>query len=171
MSELLSELIFNSAARSPDAPALSYGKETLTYAALAQRVRAAARGLLEAGIGRSERVGIYLEKRLETVIAMFAAAAAGAVFVPINPLLRARQVGHILRDCNVRIFITSADRLNGLELDFRDFHDVRSVVLVDEKTEGWRKPSCPAITWAQLMAQGEKSSTQPHRVIDVDMAS
>ena len=63
---------------------------------------------------------------------MFGAAAAGAVFVPINPLLRARQVGHILRDCNVRIFITSADRLNGLELDFRDFHDVRSVVLVDE---------------------------------------
>jgi acyl-CoA ligase (AMP-forming) (exosortase A-associated) len=171
MSELLPELIFNSAARTPKAPALSYGKETLSYEELAQRVRAVARGLLEAGIGRSERVGIYLEKRLETVIAMFGAAAAGAVFVPINPLLRARQVGHILRDCNVRIFVTSADRLNGLELDFKEFHDVRSVVLVDEKTDGWKKPSCTAATWAQLAAQGEKSKAQPHRVIDVDMVS
>lgn len=171
MSELLPELIFNSAARTPDAPALSYGKETLTYAELAERVRLAARGLLEAGIGRSERVGIYLEKRLETVIAMFAAAAAGAVFVPINPLLRARQVGHILRDCNVRVFITSADRLNGLELNFKEFHDVRAVVLVDEKTDGWKAPSCPAMTWAQLMAQGGKSEGRPHRVIDLDMVS
>jgi acyl-CoA ligase (AMP-forming) (exosortase A-associated) len=171
MSELLPELIFNAAARSPNAPALSYAGEALTYEALAQRVRAAARGLIEAGIGRSERVGIYLEKRLETVIAMFAAAAAGAVFVPINPLLRARQVGHILRDCNVRIFVTSADRLNGLELDFKEFHDVRSVVLVDQQADGWRNPSCPAMTWAQLMAQGEKSEAQPHRVIDVDMVS
>src|SRR5690242_15521972 len=168
MSELLPELIFNSAARTPNAPALGYGKETLTYAELTERVRAVARGLLEAGIGRSERVGIYLEKRLETVIAMFGAAAAGAVFVPINPLLRARQVGHILRDCNVRIFITSADRLNGLELNFKEFHDVRAVVMVDEKTEGWKAPSCPAMTWAHLMAQGGKSKAEPHRVIDVD---
>jgi acyl-CoA ligase (AMP-forming) (exosortase A-associated) len=171
MSELLSELIFNSATRAPNAPALSYAGETLTYQALADRVRSTARGLLAAGIGRSERVGIYLEKRIETVIAMFAAAAAGAVFVPINPLLRARQVGHIMRDCNVRIFVTSADRLNGLELNFKEFPDVRSVVLIDKATDGWKAPSAPAMTWSALMAQGESSTAQPHRIIDIDMVS
>ncbi len=171
MSELLPELIFNSAVRAPAAPALSYAGETLTYEALATQVRTAARGLLAAGLGRGDRVGIYLEKRLETVVAMFAAAAAGGVFVPINPLLRARQVGHILRDCNVRFFVTSADRLNGLELNFGEFPDVRSVVLVDKAAEAWKTASCHTLTWADLMHRGEASRAEPHRVIDVDMVS
>ena len=54
---------------------------------------------------------IYLDKRFETVIAAFGTAAAGGVFVPVNPLLKAEQVGYILRDCNVRVLVTSPERL------------------------------------------------------------
>jgi len=170
MSELLPELIFNSAARTPDAPALSHGKETLTYAQLAERVRAVARGLLEAGIGRSERVGIYLEKRLETVIAMFGAAAAGAVFVPINPLLRARQVGYILRDCNVRVLVTSADRLALLAPVLAACPDLRTVVLTDGDGAPARPaPHVNALAWQAAFAAGAQGT--PHRVIDTDMAA
>ena len=46
---------------------------------------------------------------------MFGAAAAGAVFVPVNPLLKAEQVAYILRDCNVRVLVTSPERLALLE--------------------------------------------------------
>ncbi len=67
--------------------------------------------MLALGLGRGERVAVYLEKRLETVIALFGAAAAGGVFVPVNPLLKPEQVAYILRDCNVRVLVTSADRL------------------------------------------------------------
>jgi acyl-CoA synthetase (AMP-forming)/AMP-acid ligase II len=45
-------------------------------------------------------------KRFETVVAAFGAAAAGGVFVPVNPLLKPAQVGYILRDCNVRVLVT-----------------------------------------------------------------
>ena len=38
---------------------------------------------------------------------MFGAAAAGGVYVPVNPLLKAEQVGYILQDCNVRVLLTS----------------------------------------------------------------
>ena len=41
---------------------------------------------------------------------MFGAAAAGGVFVPVNPLLKPEQVAYILSDCNVRVLVTSADR-------------------------------------------------------------
>ena len=37
--------------------------------------------------------------------------AAGGVFVPVNPLLKAEQVAYILRDCNVRVLVTSPERL------------------------------------------------------------
>ena len=54
---------------------------------------------------------IYLEKRFETVVASFGAPAAGGVFVPVNPLLKPEQVAYILRDCNVRVLVTSPERL------------------------------------------------------------
>ena len=88
MTDQLSDLVFQSAARSPNAPALTYGGETLSYAAMADQIRQVAACYIDLGLARSERIAIYLEKRIETVVAMFAAACAGAVFVPVNPLLR-----------------------------------------------------------------------------------
>src|SRR5690349_5552046 len=107
---LLHELVTLSSMRSPDAPALTFGDNTLTYASLASQIERFASGLIELGIARAERVGIYLEKQFENVVAVFGAAAAGCVFVPINPLLKPQQVGYILRDCNVRVLVTSIHR-------------------------------------------------------------
>src|SRR5207237_7832294 len=109
-ANLLHELVFCTAERTPDRPALTHDDVTLTYAQLAERVRRFADGLTGLGLERGERVGIYLEKRFEMVTAAFGAPAAGGVFVPINPLLKADQVGHILRDCNVRVLVTSPER-------------------------------------------------------------
>jgi non-ribosomal peptide synthetase component E (peptide arylation enzyme) len=53
---LLHELILLGAERSPDAPALTYGSQTLGYQSLAAQVQRAAGGLLALGLGRSERV-------------------------------------------------------------------------------------------------------------------
>lgn len=85
MSELLADLVAQTALRAPDLPALVYRTRTLTYADLWQRVHDAAGGLAALGVERGDRVAVFLEKRFETVIALFGAAAAGAVFVPVNP--------------------------------------------------------------------------------------
>ena len=76
------------------------------------------------GLDRGERVAVYLEKRPETVVALFGAASAGGVFVPVNPLLKAEQVAYILRDCNVRILVTSAERLRLLTEVLSQCHDL-----------------------------------------------
>ena len=108
---LLHDLVFASAARRPQAPALVAGRNTLDYGEPASRVQTFAAGLCKLGLARGERVGIYLDKRPETVVAAFGAAAAGGVFVPLNPLLKPAQVAYILRDCNVRVLVTSPERL------------------------------------------------------------
>ena len=110
-TSLINDLIVISAQRTPDATALIYGKESLSYCGLQDDVSRFASGLLGLGLQRGERVAIYLEKRFETVIASFGAPAAGGVFVPLNPLLKPEQVGYILRDCNVRVLVTSPERL------------------------------------------------------------
>ena len=114
MTVLIHDLISAAADRAAAATALVDGQQVLSYAELAREIEQAAALFRELGLQRTERVGIYLEKRAEAVIAQFGAAAAGGVYVPINPLLKAEQVGHILQDSNVRILVTSAERVAGL---------------------------------------------------------
>jgi len=164
---LLADLIFDTAERTPDADALRLQNQTLTYAALADQVRAAAVGYRGLHLERYDRVAVYLEKRFETVVALFAAAAAGCVYVPVNPQLKPEQVGHILRDCNVRVLVTSPERLAALETELTACPDLRSIVVVG--------PNAPAhtvatIQWDELLAQ-RKPIGSADTTIDTDMAA
>lgn len=162
---LLHHLIGTSAGRTPNAPAITHSGETLSYGKLDLAVSRFCSALLSLGTGRGERIGVYLEKREEFVVAVFGAAAAGAVFVPINPLLKGEQVAYILRDCNVRVLVTSGGRLAGLEDVLAHCPDLRHVVVVDEvQTTG--RVACHA--WRDLQAADPREG---HRVVDQDMVS
>jgi acyl-CoA ligase (AMP-forming) (exosortase A-associated) len=168
-STLLHELVARSAARTPEAPALTYGVHTLSYAELQSRVAAFASGLLALGLARTERVGIYLEKRFETVVASFGAPAAGGVMVPMNPLLKAEQVAFIARDCNVRVLVTSPERLLQLLPVLPECPDLRHVVLTEGTAPAVALPPGIALhAWAALL---DTPPATGHRVIDTDLAA
>jgi acyl-CoA ligase (AMP-forming) (exosortase A-associated) len=167
MQDLIHDLLFQSARRTPGAPALHYQSVTLDYGALAEAVERCAAALLELGLPRSARVGVYMEKRLETVISVFGAGAAGGVFVPINPLLKAEQVAYILRDCNVRILVTSAERLEVLKPALRECADLKAVLCVGGRTAA--EGGFAVLSWEDALAAAGKRT--PHRVIDTDMAA
>jgi acyl-CoA ligase (AMP-forming) (exosortase A-associated) len=114
MAFLLHQIISESSRRTPDAPALQLKAQTLDYAALDALVASTASGLRGLGIGRDHRVAVYLPKQFETVATMFGSMAVGGVFVPVNPVLKPEQVGHILRDCATSVLVTSADRAMAL---------------------------------------------------------
>ncbi len=172
-STLLHELISCTAARTPQAAALTSGSAALTYVQLAAQVQQFAGGLMGLGLARGERVAIYLEKRFETVIASFGAPAAGAVFVPVNPVLKPEQVAFILRDCNVRVLVTSPERLALLGAVLADCPDLQHVVVTHatagSPAAGARVDSRLQLTsWTDLLASPERPG---HRVIDSDMVA
>jgi acyl-CoA ligase (AMP-forming) (exosortase A-associated) len=169
MTQLVHDLIYQSAQRLPQRPALSYDGATLTYDGLASQVRVAADAWLCAGLGRSERLAVYLEKRDEAVVAMFGAAAAGAVFVPVNPVLRPAQVLHILRDCNVRLLVTSPERLASLHSALAQCPDLHTVVVTGVLDGIPPVPGVRLLSWqAALLASTPRA---PHPCIDSDMAA
>lgn len=94
----------------PDRPALTYKSQTLTYRELSERVARFAAGLHRLGIRRGDRVAVYAEKRIETVVALLATSAAGAVFVPVNPLFKVRHLTRLLADCAARAVVITAER-------------------------------------------------------------
>ncbi|MCW5611013.1 MAG: acyl-CoA ligase (AMP-forming), exosortase A system-associated [Rubrivivax sp.] len=164
---LLADLVYRSAERQPDAIALGDQHAELSYAALASAIEHVAGGLVALGLGRGERVAIYLEKRFEMVVACFASALAGTVFVPLNPLLKPDQVAYILRDCGVRALVTSPERLSLLQPVLPDCADLRHVVVTDDAQ--------PAGAGALGLHRWDTLLTAPvragHRVIDTDMLS
>lgn len=167
-TQLLHQLIFASAHRDPDSAALTFGPDTVHYAALAEVIDRFASGLIRLGLARSERVGIYLDKRIEAVVASFGATAAGGVFVPVNPVLKAEQVGYILQHCNVRVLVTSPERFTALRDTLATCHDLRHVVLIDHRGE------LPALTGASVHRWGEVLDTHQvsgHRTVDADVAA
>lgn len=170
---LLPDLLAITAQRSPQSIALTHGALSINYGDLGTEVTQFACGMLGLGIARSERIAIYLEKRFETVIASLGATAAGAVFVPVNPLLKPDQLAFILRDCNARVLVTSPERLAAVQHVLPLCHDLRHVVLTAPSggpvhLETHLVNTVDISTWCALA----QSPSQPaHRVIDVDMAA
>ena len=126
--------------------------------------------MVECGLGRGERVAIYLPKQIETVAAMFGAAAGGGVYVPVNPALKPRQVGHIMTDCNVRVLVTSPDRFAGFEEILDQLPDLRVIVLTGSAPDSAGE-RVRMIGWEDFQTLGSASSAEPYRVIDSDMAA
>ena len=168
MSELLHLLVQDASRRGPSSIALTYRSQMLDYGTLWNEISAAAEGFAALGLGRGQRVGIYLDKRPETVIAMFATAAAGGAFVPINPILKPAQVGYIMRDCNVRLLVTSRQRASDLVEQVASSPDMACVIIIDDDHMPLRGLA-NSISWQEAVrARGATHST---RVIDLDMAA
>jgi acyl-CoA ligase (AMP-forming) (exosortase A-associated) len=172
MSELVHDFIFNSARHTPRAQALVYGKQRLDYAGLAQSVREAAQVLGMRRRAPGERVAVFLEKRIENVAAMFGAAAAGCVFVPVNPLLKPDQVAHILADCNVRVLVTSQQRLAALAPVLARCPDLRSVLAIGLQGEHALPDGVELADWEQALEAARAQPCGPAPVrIDADVAA
>lgn len=164
---LLHELVCAAAERRPHSVALTGESAVATYAQLWREVSAFASGLIALATGRGERVAVYLEKRHEMVVACFGATAAGCAFVPVNPLLKAEQVGYILRDCNVRVLVTSPERHGLIASTLEQCPDLRHVVLTGAARET-PKGRVSLHAWTDILS----ASARPgHRVIDNDIAA
>ncbi len=170
MSHLVHDALLRQAWETPAAPALQAGRLRWNYAETGAAVEAFARGVLALGLGRGERIAVYLEKRLEGVAAMFGASAAGGVFVPVNPLLKPQQVAHILRDCDVRILVTSAARLAALQDVLGACPALQTVVVTADAAAPRQELRVRTVGWDSLLS-GDADSRLPHRAIDADMAA
>jgi long-chain acyl-CoA synthetase len=76
---------------------------SMTYARLERQVDAFAGALARLGVGKGDRVALYLPNCQQFVIGYLAAAKLGAISVPFNPLYSAREVSHQLRDCGAKV--------------------------------------------------------------------
>jgi acyl-CoA ligase (AMP-forming) (exosortase A-associated) len=97
--------------------ALILRSTVLSYDMLNLRIAILAQWLSTQGLAKGERVATWLNKTEIACLMPLAAARAGLVHVPINPLLKPAQIAHILSDSGARLLISNAARLSLIDAD------------------------------------------------------
>ncbi|MBO1416568.1 AMP-binding protein [Streptomyces sp. FH025] len=124
-----------------------------TYAQLAADVDALALGLLELGIAKGDRVGIWAPNCAEWTLTQYATAKLGAILVTVNPAYRAHELEYVLNQAGIRLLV-AADR----------FKTSDYAAMIEEV-----RPSCPELervvligspTWDALLAAGRQADRE-----------
>jgi len=106
MNYLLTHALEHWAGETPDHPAFRFNGNSLDYAGLWRSAGRLARVLIDNGVRRGNRVGIYMNKCLQTPVAVYGIMRAGAAFVPLDANAPAARLRHMISHCGIRVLVT-----------------------------------------------------------------
>jgi amino acid adenylation domain-containing protein len=151
MRYLLHHGLEASAEAHPDRTAVVDGDRSLTYDELERRANQVAHLLRELGLERGARVGLYLNKSMESLVGIYGILKAGGAYVPLDPQAPPARLGYIARDCGMRILLTGAEKSDAWgELAAEGAPLQHLVVLNEEEVEQEPPSSVQLVTAAAL---------------------
>jgi len=109
-------LFYKQVKRSPDATALIFEEQSITYKELDRRSNKLARFLIEKGVSNGMLVPICLERSFEMVIAILGVLKTGAAYVPVDPEFPAGRIHFILDDTSASLFLSTMAVMEVLNL-------------------------------------------------------
>ena len=171
MGRLLHELLVDTTTAQPNSVALIDGDTAITYAELLGLSKGFAAGLSAAGISRNDRIACYLPKQTELVAAVFGASMVGGMFVPVNPVLKAEQVWHIIADCGAKVLVTTSQRWQLLSRSEPEDARLQRIVLA----RGEKPPAAHGdefarvIVWDDAIADVPPADTATARSLSIDI--
>ena len=130
------ELFEAQAAKTPDAIAVAFEGDTLTFAELNARANRLAHHLRGMGVRPDDRVAVCADRSLEMVVALLATMKAGGAYVPMDPNYPVERLGYMLGDCKPSVLLTQ-QALTGL---LAGIAHAAEVVVLD----------APEATWSSL---------------------
>lgn len=164
MIYLLQHTVFDSAERFPRREAFVCGKERMTYAELSRKVRQLAQTLREQGVQPGDRVGIYLNRCVETAVAVYGVLQAGAVYVPLNHKAPAAQNAYVIGECDIAVLVSHPSQKRGLKALLGAGPQVQRIVggaVVDDTVQ--------TTSWEAVYAS-ELNSSPFIRQVETDLA-
>jgi amino acid adenylation domain-containing protein len=165
----LHDYLAHSARRLPDKVALVCAKQRLTYRELDARANALAHTLAANGVERGDRVMVFADNTVETVVSFWAALKANAVVTIVNPLTKSEKLEYLIKDCRPAALITDA------HLKAAWFGPAQSphlkCVIASGRLDGTEAGGRAALPWNDALAQGNPDASPPRRGIDIDLAA
>ncbi|MEH1098250.1 amino acid adenylation domain-containing protein [Micromonospora sp. CPCC 205561] len=121
-------LVARQVAATPDADAVVFGDDVLSYAELDRRTNRLAHHLRELGVGPGALVGVHLNRSADLVVAFLAVLAAGGAYLPLDPDYPAQRTAFMLADAGAQVMVTETELAGRL-----DTAGIRTVLLDAER--------------------------------------
>jgi amino acid adenylation domain-containing protein len=131
MDYRLEHILTESARKYPTAPAIICDKEVISYEHLEEESNRLANALVKYGIKRGDRLGIYMNRSISSIIAVFGILKAGGTYVPIDPGAPAARIEYILKTCGIQSLISKSDKMRYLERTNLSELPLKNVILMD----------------------------------------
>lgn len=112
MNFLLYHAVDRAAALYPDHEAVRFSGQSMSYAELARQSNGLAHLLREQGLQRGDRVGIYMNKGLQTAVALYGIMKAGGAYVPLDPFAPVARTRYVIGNCQIRHLVTAEMKLD-----------------------------------------------------------
>lgn len=110
------ELFEEQAKRNPEAVAIVYAEQRLNYRELNEKTARLARYLVESGIGVESRVGIYVHRSMEMMIALLGVLKAGGTYVPLDPGSPKERLEYLMKDAGIESVLVESNLIGNLPL-------------------------------------------------------
>jgi long-chain acyl-CoA synthetase len=166
----LARLLSDTAARHPERPALRLDGDVVTFARLERDSARAAAYLRSLGVGPGDRVGLCLPNVPEFAVLYYGILRAGGVVVPMNPLLKEREVEHCMADSGARLLVGAGTAVDGYEplaeITERDPGDT-AVIIYTSGTTG--RPKGAELTHRNLLRNVEATNSTLLRLTPDDV--
>jgi amino acid adenylation domain-containing protein len=136
MAFLLHQLLSETAARYPDREAIAYKDRSITYAALERQSNKVAHTLAALGIEKGDRVGLYFDRGIESIVAACGVLKAGATYVPLDPKSPLIRVSYMIEKCGIKSLLTLQGKLPKIEKALAEGSPPEHIVLMDGTDRG-----------------------------------
>jgi len=155
LGETIGANLERTAARYPDREAIvsCHQRLRLSYAEFDAQVDQLARGLMAAGLGIGDRVGIWSPNRVEWALVQYATAKAGAILVNVNPAYRVHELRYALAQSGCKMLIAAAQTKTG---DYRTMVDEVRAELPDLE----RSVFFDTDSWDELLAGADAAAVR-----------
>jgi amino acid adenylation domain-containing protein len=167
---LLQDYVHQAARRLPGKTALVCAGRRVTYAEIEARSNALAHALIEGGVGRGDRVIVFADNSVETVISFWAVLKANAVVSLVNPLTKTDKLAYLINDCRPAALITDSHLFPVWGEPARSRH-LRTVILSGRLDPAQARIAPPFRAWDDVLGLGDSARPPLRRNIDVDLAA
>lgn len=115
MINTLPNCIENSANLFPNKEAFRCGESSLTYSDLDIKTNQLAKHLVDSGVQTGDRIGIYMNRCIETAIAIYGILKSGAAYVPIDPVAPHSRTQFLIKNCGIQFLVTTQKQKKRVE--------------------------------------------------------
>jgi amino acid adenylation domain-containing protein len=168
---LLHDYLLQSALELPEKVALVCMKQRISYSDLDARSNALAHSLVAAGVERGDRVVVFADNTVETVISFWAVLKANAVVSIVNPLTKSDKLSYLLEDCRPAALITDMHIHPIFAEPVRACPHLRRVIVSGSIDDAKLAELPHAQRWADAIADGDRSAPPARICMDIDLAA